>query len=299
MSTKRVLVTGARGLIGQHCLPHLAALGYEVHAVTSQAAPAAAGDLAWHRADLLDAGAARALVAAVRPTHALHLAWVATPGIYASSLDNLRWAAAGPALLEALLASGTRRIVSAGTCAEYDWNKGPCDERSTPLSPGTLYAASKHAWHIAAEAMARAGSAEMAWARIFLLYGPGEHETRIVPAVVRALLRGETAACSAGTQTRDFLYVKDTAGALVALLDSPVCGSVNIASGHGVTVRDLVLTIAERIGRPDLVQFGAPANEPASLIAETKRLASEVGWRPQYDLASGLAETIEWWKRRA
>jgi len=295
VNAKRVLVTGARGFIGRHCLPALARRGFEVHAVTSSTV-AGPGDARWHTADLLSPAATRALVATVRPTHALHLAWIATPGQYATALDNLRWAEAGPCLMEALIEFGTARVVATGSCAEYDWNHGVCDEQTTPLVPGTLYAAAKHAWHFAFDAMARS-TLSAAWARIFLLYGPGEHPTRIVPSVIQPLLRGQPAQLSAGTQVRDLLYVKDVADALAALLDSPVAGPVNIGSGRGIAIRDLALHIARQLGRPDLLNFGEPASEPARLVASTRRLSHEVGWQPKYDLAAGLSESIAWWRR--
>jgi nucleoside-diphosphate-sugar epimerase len=295
MTANRVLVTGGSGFIGRHCLPLLVDLGYEIHAVKSRSVAAEHG-VTWHATDLLAPAATRELVARVRPTHVLHLAWFATPGAYATSLVNLQWAAAGPTLMAALIEYGVRRVVAIGTCAEYDWTSGPCDEQSTPLMPTTLYASCKHAWRVAYEAMARSSGVPAAWARIFLLYGPGEHPKRLVPSVIQPLLRGEVAELSAATQVRDFLYVKDVASALVALLDSPVVGSVNIGSGHGSTVRDLALTIATQIGRPDLVRFGEPTQEPPQLIAATTRLFDEVGWRPQYDLTTGMSETIAWWR---
>jgi nucleoside-diphosphate-sugar epimerase len=138
-----------------------------------------------------------------------------------------------------------------------------------------------------------------AWGRIFFLYGPHEHPERMVASVINALLRGESARCSHGKQVRDFLYVKDVANAFVALLESCVEGPVNIASGNPVTLRDVIKMIAVQIGREDLVEYGAipaGANDPRELTADTKRLNTDVGWRPQFDLSRGLDETIAWWK---
>lgn len=293
-----MLVTGARGFIGRHCLPMLLERGYEVHGVTSREVPAEAEHVIWHGADLLDPAQVSGLLQASKPTHLLHLAWLTTPGQYWTSTVNVKWVAAGLDLIQAFADHGGRRAVGAGTCAEYDWSNGHCDEERTRLAPATLYGASKHVLRLALQAMAAERSLSAAWGRVFYLFGPGEHASRLVPSVVRSLLGGEPAKCSAGTQVRDFLYVKDVAAAFVALLDSEVGGAINIASGHPVAVRDLVLGIADRLGRRDLVEFGAPVNEPASLTAATARLFGEVGWRPTYDLDSGLAETIEWWRGR-
>ncbi len=270
MSQKRVLLTGARGFIGRRCLPILLERGYEVHGVTSRQAPAETRAVRWHTADLLDPAQVSALLQASRPTHLLHLAWVTTPGEYWTSAENNRWLAAGRDLIRAFAQQGGHRAVGAGTCAEYDWSGGHCDEASTLLAPATLYGEAKHALSCVFEDAGRESGLTTAWGRIFLLYGPAEHPARLVPSVARALLRGKPANCSGGTQVRDFLYVKDVAGAFAALLDSEVTGAVNIASGQPTAVRDVVLAIAAAIGRRELLRFGDPANEPPRLTAATE-----------------------------
>lgn len=298
---KRVLLTGATGFVGRHAPPALVARGYEVHAVARRVpgADAAAG-VRWHAADLLDAEQGAQVLAAVAPTHLLHLAWYAVPGQYWTAPENLAWVRASLSLLEAFARQGGRRVVMAGTCAEYDWTgEGLYREERTPLRPATLYGTCKHALRLVVEAYARQAGMSAAWGRVFLLYGPGEHPQRLVSSVVRHLLRGERAPCSHGAQRRDFLYVEDVAAAFVALLDSEVTGAVNIASGRAVTLRELVNQIAEQLARPELVDFGAlpaPAGEPPLLAADVTRLHTEVGWQPRYTLAEGLARTIDWWR---
>ncbi|TVP77652.1 MAG: NAD-dependent epimerase/dehydratase family protein, partial [Puniceicoccaceae bacterium] len=113
------------------------------------------------------------------------------------------------------------------------------------------------------------------------------------------LLRGEEAPCSPGTQIRDFLHVDDVAGAFVALLDSETSGAVNIASGHPVSVRDVVQEIARQVGEPSLLKLGAlPARpgEPGLLVADAARLTTEVGYMPEYTLETGIRQTIHWWR---
>jgi nucleoside-diphosphate-sugar epimerase len=119
--------------------------------------------------------------------------------------------------------------------------------------------------------------------------------------VVQSLLRGEPARCSHGNQIRDFLHVEDAAAAFVALLDAEtVAGAVNIASGRPVALKDLIGSIAVELGREDLIRLGAvpaQANEPPLLLADVARLRDEVGWQPRYTLETGLAQTVEWWRR--
>jgi len=262
------------------------------------------GDVAWHQADLLEPAAARALVEAVAPTHLLHLAWYAEPGKYWRSTENLRWVEASLALLRAFARSGTapRRVVIAGTSAEYAWSQRThCVEGETPLEPATLYGASKRALHLVAERFAAEAGLSLAWGRIFFLYGPGESPSRLAGSVARALVRGEPAETSHGKQVRDFLHTADLGDAFAALLASDVEGAVNMASGDPVRVRDLVEALARAAGRPDLLRLGArPASpdEPAELTADARRLRDEVGWSPARSLADRAAETVGWWRER-
>jgi nucleoside-diphosphate-sugar epimerase len=121
----------------------------------------------------------------------------------------------------------------------------------------------------------------------------------LVASIIRSILQDQPALCSHGEQVRDFLYIRDAADALVALLDSDVTGAVNIASGVPLRLSELIKEIAAQLGRPDLIKLGAlPAaqGEPSLLVADVGRLHDEVKWVPQHELTQGLTETIKWWK---
>src|SRR5205823_14815349 len=111
-------------------------------------------------------------------------------------------------------------------------------------------------------AMGRQTGVSTAWGRLFFLYGPHEHPQRLVASVIRSLLSGVHARCSHGRQIRDFLYIRDAAEAFVALLHSKVAGSVNIASGQALALKELITAVADKVGRRDLVQLDAiPASD--------------------------------------
>jgi nucleoside-diphosphate-sugar epimerase len=296
----RVLVTGATGFIGRGTLAPLLERGYEVHAVARGVA--APGDgVTWHAGDLLEAGTAAQVIDAVRPTHLLHLAWEARPGIFWSSPDNLAWVEGSLRLLRAFAEGGGERAVLAGTCAEYEWSdEVHCSEGVTPLRPATLYGAAKHGLHVVAERYAEQAGISLAWGRIFFVYGPHEHPARLVSSVASALVRGEPAETSAGTQVRDFLYSEDLADAFVALLASEVEGPVNLASGDPRTIRAVVEAVGAAAGAPERLRIGArPTNpaEPAAITAAVDRLRDDVGWAPPRTLEERVADTVAWWRQ--
>jgi nucleoside-diphosphate-sugar epimerase len=299
---RRVLVTGATGFIGRHALAPLLERGLEVHAVTSRDAPPpqAPADVSWHRADLLEPGTHDALLEAAAPTHLLHLAWYAEHGRFWTSTENLRWSAATISLVQAFAERGGRRAVLAGSCAEYRWGEpGPCVESVTPLEPATLYGTAKNATRAVLQAAAGELGIELAWGRVFFLYGPGEAPGRLVASVIRALLAGERAPTSDGRQVRDFLHVADVAGAFAALLDSPVTGPVNIGSGDARPLLDVITAIGAATGRPDLLDVGAlapRAGDPEELVADIARLRDEVGFVPAIGLDEGIERTVDWWR---
>lgn len=295
---KKVLLTGAGGFIGRQCLPILRDAGFEVHAL-SRALHETGQGVQWHAVNLFEDNAVEMLFAKVRPTHLLHLAWYAEPGRYWTAPENFQWVRASLALLQAFAAQGGQRVVMAGTCAEYDWRHGWCSEAVTPLAPTTVYGTCKHTLQAMLAAYCRQYGLSSAWGRIFFLYGPHEHPSRLVSSVIRSLLRGESALCSSGEQVRDFLHVADVASAFIALLDSDVQGPVNIASGEAVVIRDLVEKVSTKLGHPELLRLGArptPVEEPPLLLADVRRLKKELGWQPSIGLDSGLDDAIAWWR---
>jgi len=304
---KRILVTGASGFVGRQTLDPLHGRGFKVHATVAPGEDLDVRDVVAHGVDLLDPRQVRPLLAEVAPSHLLHLAWFTEHGKYWEASENLDWVAASLTLARAFHDHGGRRMVMAGSCAEYDpggedaRETSTCIERVTRCHPTTLYGVSKHALHTLISAFNASAGISGAWARIFFLYGPDEDPRRLVASVIRSLLAGEPSECTHGEQVRDFLHVADAGSALAALVDSDVEGPVNVASGSAVPLRDLLHLLGQRLGRDDLIRLGArptPANDPPVLAADTRRLNDEVGWEPAMDLETGLEATIAWWRNR-
>jgi nucleoside-diphosphate-sugar epimerase len=298
---KKVLVTGATGFLGQPCLADLLSCADEVHVLSRKQSNLAQKGLYIHIVDLFDCQRLSGVFSRIRPSHLLHLAWLTTPRLYWTSPENIRWIEASLQLVRLFAEYGGTRMVLAGSCAEYDWRFGHCDETTTPVMPASLYGASKNGLRTIVESFAAQVGVSMAWARFFFLYGPHEHPSRLVPSVIHSLFRNKETMCTNGTQQRDFLHVQDAAEAVILLLHSSICGSINIASGQAVAVREVIQSIAKYMGKPNLVRLGAlptAAAEPPLLVADVKRLRNELNWSPRIGLDEGLAQAINWWRSR-
>ena len=297
---KSVLVTGATGFIGRQSLVPLLERNFEVHALYNKKPIETDPRVAWHHADLLEDGGASKLCAEISPTHLLHFAWYVDPKDYKISTENSRWVEGSLALVRAFKKCGGSRAVLAGTCMEYDWSV-PRDTltENSPVAPETAYGKAKNETRIAAEEFAMRSGLSLAWGRIFYLYGPYEAPSRLVPYVINSLLDGKPARCTSGEQIRDYSHASDIAGAFVALLDSDLSGAVNIGSGKGIVLKDLLYTISDLLGKREALELGArptPQDEPLRIVADISRLSKGAHWQARISLEEGLRATIDWWK---
>jgi nucleoside-diphosphate-sugar epimerase len=285
---KRLLVTGARGFVGSALMDGLRARGWDPIGVSSVVTGA------FLCANLLDHAAMRALVKYVRPTHLIHAAWRPVHGDILQSIQNFAWIAASLCLIEAFREYGGKRAAVIGSAAEYDWSHGICRNRVTPMRPATLYGICKNSLRNALESCAPKIGLSLVWPRVFFVYGPNEHETRLVPSVIRSLIAGKPALCTHGRQVRDYMHVSDVAAGVIAALESKHEGTVDVASGQGVAVRDVVLEIARTLGREDLVRLGALPSRPDEapmVMGDPSEAAALLGWAPTIPLPEGIAAT--------
>ncbi|MBT3910519.1 MAG: NAD(P)-dependent oxidoreductase [Rhodospirillaceae bacterium] len=304
---RRVIVTGATGLIGRHVVAALIDRSADVVAVARNPAESAPPNLAGAElltADLLDASGRRA-VAAVQADTLLHLAWDVSPG-YVSAPSNLDWLSASLELIRDFQASGGSRAVLAGTCMEYDWRGAasdlPLNEKQSVFAPTTLYGHCKFALRSVLEEWAATQSPfSLSSGLVFFPFGPDEMPSRLVPSVVRTCLAGGAPQLTSGHQVRDFVDVWTAGEALAELSLSDVQGPVNIASGVGMSVRQLAMAIRDSINPGLEIEFGAlqdRPDEPSSLIADTGRLVDDLGFHPSLPFSEALERTIAFWRSK-
>lgn len=307
---KRVLVTGSSGFIGRRALQALCDRGFEVHALTTdrnrtamlaELSEQSRKDVTFHQCDLFNRDALLDSVREVSASHLLHFAWDTTHGKFWTTPNNLTWVAASANLFRSFAESGGKRIVAAGTCAEYLWTDETLSERHSPCRPSTLYGTCKNSLQEILLKYASDASLTAAWGRIFFLYGPNEGRDRFVSSAILHLLAGKPFEMTHGRQVRDFLHVDDVALAFVTLLDSELHGIVNVGSGEARELREIVSAIGRILNRSELIRLDAkpaPPTEPGRIVPDIGILRDELGFRPRFSLEAGLSHTVEWWRRR-
>jgi nucleoside-diphosphate-sugar epimerase len=294
--TTTVLATGCSGFLGRHCAAALLRQGFSVHAVSRTREGIAADGITWHKLDLQIREATERLIAALRPSHLLHLAWVTAPDRYRYSAENLDWMEVSLALVKAFAQQGGRRFVGAGSCAEYEPMADRCIEDQTSIRPASLYGQCKAAFWMGTEAYSRHYGFSAAWGRVFLPYGPGDEPRRLLPSLLTALGAGRSIDVTDGSQIRDLVYATDVADLLVRLLETPeATGAYNVGTGRGTAVRQVIERVARHFHALELVRFGARpgrSDEPPFLVADMGKVQHVLGWHAATSIEQGLEQLL-------
>jgi nucleoside-diphosphate-sugar epimerase len=296
--SKRILVTGANGFIGRRTIQPLLERGFEVHALCWPKEDCAKNrfpsEVEIHTVDLLASNGAAEILSKVKASHLLHLAWYTAHGKFWTSPANLEWVRASLLLYQQFRQSGGRRAIIAGSCAEYEWGAAARLKEDSPCRPGSLYGTTKNALHEMLAFEARQTDTELAWGRVFFIYGPDDNPDKLITGLLKNTIEGTPGSCRFGTLVRDHIYVEDAGAAFAAIADSPVCGPVNIGSGIPMSLADITRTIAETTRSEDLITVEnntPPADQPESIVADISLLQNSIGFSPKYDLQSGIEAT--------
>jgi UDP-glucose 4-epimerase len=295
----RAVVTGGAGFIGSHLVDALLARGDEVHVVDnlstgSRENLASAAEL--HELDIR-AEALEQLAGRVRPEVVFHLAAQADVGtsVERPTFDAEVNVVGTVRVLEAARTAGARVVFASSGGAIYGECERPAveDDAPQPLSP---YAASKLAGEQYLATWNRLHGANHVTCRLANVYGPRQLPTLeggVVAIFLDRMRDGQgTEIFGDGSQTRDFVYVGDIVGALLAAAASPAGGVYNVGSGVDTAILELHRLCSEVTGVAQEPRLSAarPGDLGHSVI-DPSRAARDLGWHAETTLAAGLAKT--------
>lgn len=288
---KKVLLTGATGLIGKELIAPLKQNGFEIYAITTQNIQK--DNVNWLKGDIFDELSIKNVVSEVKPEYLLNLAWVTT-GDYLNSELNYKFFDAGKKLLQCFRDQGGKRALFAGTCFEYKFSDNPLREEDELDFLKTKYTLYKHRLHEYAEDFCRNNDISYGYGRIFYVYGKDEHKNRLTARVVNSLKNNQKISINNANLIRDYVYNRDVAGALVKFLMTNVQGVVNICTGKGISIKEYVSMIGRIMNKEDLITFieDTDLTLPAIIIGNNERLINQVGYVFENDLEFNLKEIL-------
>ncbi|MDV2482614.1 NAD-dependent epimerase/dehydratase family protein [Methanoculleus sp. Wushi-C6] len=177
----------------------------------------------------------------------------------------------------------------------------PMDEKH-PLNGTTPYAASKAAADLMICSYCRTFGIEAAIIRPFNNYGPRQNERSyagVIPLTIKRILGGEAPIIYGdGQQTRDYLYVTDTAQAAIDIYNTPQTRSkvLNVASGKEVSIEYIIGFIARYMGcKKNIVYQPERPGDVRRHIANVFLAQDMIGFKVKIDFDEGLARTIDWY----
>lgn len=301
----RILITGAKGLVGSALADHLRLAGH-VNLV----------EIGRDTCDLTDSAATIALFERERPDYVFHAA-ARVYGIMGnlknkalSFFDNVM---INTNVVEAARRAGVKKIAAMGTGAVY-----PYPSPGLPLQEDMIFLGKPHpaedSYAHAKRAMlamlqAYEESYGMQWVYIVScnLFGPRDKFDTEFGHVVPSLIKkfrdaqqrsGRVLVWGDGSAQRDFLYVKDAARAVQLAMDN--CnGAVNMGSSEVLRIREIVDMIAQVSGMQGRVDWDASKPNGQDYRAYDLSKLAATGFKPKYSILSGLEETWQWYCRNA
>ncbi|MGH7145131.1 MAG: NAD-dependent epimerase/dehydratase family protein [Planctomycetota bacterium] len=302
----RALVTGGCGFLGGNLIQALLPAGVAVRCLDVQTAPpialATRGDCEFVCGDLGDAAvAAQALIGIDTVFHLAAPFWIAG-GQQSPAQDVELNLLRGVRFLEQCVAAGVRRVIfpSSGG-AVYGLSGGQALAETDLPQPVVSYGIVKLALERYLAMFHRTHGLEYAALRVSNPYGPGQRPHRGQGVVATLLECARTGApftlFAPRTTVRDYLYVADVAAAFVAAAQAPgpLAAVLNVGSGRGVRLDEMIAAVERVSGRAVQVEERAPRgfDVPANVL-DCRLALEKLGWQATTDLATGLQKTWEW-----
>ena len=329
----KILVTGAAGFIGARLSERLLARGDEVVGLDNLndyydvalkearlARLAGQPGFSFHRQDIVDGPALKALFERVRPQRVMHLA--AQAGVRYSITHPHAYTESNITgflnVLEACRWHPVEHLVYASSSSVYGANTSmPFSIHDNVDHPVSLYAATKKANELMAHTYSHLYGLPTTGLRFFTVYGPWGRPDMSLFLFTRSILAGKPIdVFNYGNHQRDFTYVDDIVEGVIRCIDTPATGSptwrgdqpdpgtsaapyrlYNIGNNSPVALMDFIATLERALGREAIKNFlPLQAGDVPATYADVTALVADMGYRPTTPLAVGIGNFVRWYK---
>lgn len=312
ISDKKILVTGAGGFIGSHLTEKFVRLGAEVTALVyynpmsnwgwlEKSPESIKRELKVVLGDIRDYSLLEKVIK--KNEVIFHLAsLIGIPYSYVSPDSYLNTNTKGT--LNLLLAArnySIEKFVHTSTSEVYGSALyTPIDEKH-PLQPQSPYAASKIAADKLVESFNKSFNMPTCIIRPFNTYGPRQSARAVIPTIVSQALTKEKIKLGSLHPIRDFNFIDDITNGFIKIAerDEVIGETINIGSGIGYSIEQLLKKIFQITGKKKRIAFESERERPAKsevskLIADNTKARQLLGWTPKIDIDKGLKKTVDW-----
>ena len=306
----KIVVTGGAGFVGSHVVEELIGQGgHELHVIDDLSSGTVDNlfpQVTFHKLDIRSEKLPELLLA-INPDAIVHTAAqmsvrlsmedpVFDTDVNVKGLVNILHAFKGKKM--PYLA-----FTSTGGAIYGEQDSFPAPE-THPIRPASVYGLAKRVSELYLDLWARVYGLRFAALRLGNVYGPRQNphgEAGVVAIFCKKILAGQGCTINgSGEQTRDFVYVKDVARAIVLAVSGKVCGTFNIGTGKEASVNELYSMISESLASKAKAAYGPPAaGEQMRSCIDASLALKTFGWKPLVTVKEGIQKTADWFRHAA
>lgn len=300
---KKVIITGATGMIGISLIRYLLNKNVQVTAIIRPNSKRKDILLKHKNLNIVECDLSNIQNADIPKDNydvLYHLAWTATTGEGRNNVDgqmkNIEYTLNTVKLAKRV---GCMRIVGAGSQAEYGRVEGKLSS-NTKTNPETAYGVAKLCAGNMGRILAEQLNIEFIWTRILSIYGEYDNDGTMVMTSIKEMLEGHSPRYTKAEQIWDYLYVEDVSKAMYLIGERGKNKEIYcIGSGTTKSLYEYINIIKEEINPKLNIKFGEieySKNQVMYLCADITKLQEDTGFEPEIIFEDGIKRTIEWYK---